>query len=115
MMGWPNLTRVALASVSAVLSAAPATAQPAHDVAAAGGKIVFLREDPSMGVDHVFVVGTDGSGVHRSTLPALPTFSPDGRTLVYTVNDRRFARLFVANAHGRARRLILRETRPTAA
>jgi Tol biopolymer transport system component len=103
-------TGIALASVSAVLAAMPATARPEQGVAAAGAKIVFQRYDPGTGRARVFVVGADGSGARRSTLPAAPTFSPDGRALVYRVNDRRFARLYVADLHGRARRLILRET-----
>ena len=110
-----EVARVALfglLTAAAVAVAVPAAAaRPEHRVAEPGGKLVFLRSDPA-GTRRVSVVGADGSGLHRSSLPALPTFSPDGRRLVYAVHDGRFARLFVANAHGRARRQILRETPP---
>ena len=104
-------TRVVLSAAAVAVAVPAATARPEHGVAEPGGKLVFLRSDPA-GSRRVFVVGADGSGLHRSSLPALPTFSPHGRRLVYAVHDPRFNRLFVANAHGRARRQILRETPP---
>ena len=95
-------------AAAAVLAAGPADgAERGHRVAEPAGKIVFVRPDPDTGIHRVFVVGAHGNGLHRSSLPSAPTFSPDGRRLVYAVSDRGYERLVVADAHGRARRQIL--------
>jgi Tol biopolymer transport system component len=77
---------------------------------AAGGQLAFLRNG------RVHFVNADGSGQRSSSLAgltAMPRWSPDGRKLALYVSGGgiRPVRLFVANADGSGRRVIVRAGR----
>lgn len=69
-------------------------------------KVAYLVPTYSRGGGFVVVIRADGSGQHRSTLPGLPSFSPDGRKLAYAPETGDHARLHIADRRGRGRRLL---------
>jgi Tol biopolymer transport system component len=88
---------------SALIAAAIATVPAAWGARESRGwRIVFLRD-----YRHPFVANVDGTEVRRSGFPTYPTYSPDGRRVVFAVLETRYLyRFTVANADGSGRRPI---------
>lgn len=80
-----------------------------------GKKIVFVRSysSPSASYVDIFVMSSNGSHVRRlthggssSVFPGLPSFSPDGKKIVFTRFTSKYTDIFVVDSNGsRMRRL----------
>jgi Tol biopolymer transport system component len=81
-----------------------------------GREIVFVQRVEESQADALFSVRLDGSGLHRITPPILseiygPSWSPDGRTIAFTVYDNGQESIWTVGTNGSRLRKIAEKAR----
>jgi Tol biopolymer transport system component len=81
-----------------------------------GREVVFVQRVEESQADALFRVGVDGSGLHRITTPVEsdiygPSWSPDGRTIAFTVYDNGQESIWTVGANGSRLRKIAEKAR----
>ena len=81
-----------------------------------GREVVFVQRVEESQADALFRVGVDGSGLRRITTPVEsyiygPSWSPDGRTIAFTVYDNGQESIWTVGANGSRLRKIAAERR----
>ena len=105
----PNGAGVRRATTGAVEDSNPAWSPDSRQLA-------FVREDASLGISRVFVATLDGGRAHplagelqldpAATFEGTPSWSPDGKHIVFVRGARLYSDLYVASSDGKYLRRV---------